>query len=185
FVESYKYYVTQVCTICGDSGDPIPIWEVRLCRFCIVRQLVNKSALYAYTLTAKEIEVLKSWKTYVYDLGMHCTFYLRTHLDHLRRQKYSDPQIALDADVEKRQSERFEKENLKRKRKQREQEDSYIERTAAVLQCFKDLRLKADLAVMEEWCKTLRKTLDEIMQELRQVVVPRVERLMDLNHRLL
>lgn len=95
---------------------------------------------------------------------MHCTFYLRTHLDHLRRQKYSDPQIALDADVEKRQSERFVKENFKRKRKQREQEESYIERTAAILQCFKDLRLKADLTVMEEWWfpKELKLEIQEV-----------------------
>ncbi|RIA87977.1 hypothetical protein C1645_776083 [Glomus cerebriforme] len=151
FVESYKYYVTEVCTVCGESGDPIPVWEVRLCRFCVVRQLINKSALYAFTLSSKEIEVLKPWKTYVYDLGMNCTFYLRNHLDHLRRQKYSDPQTDLDRDVEQRQSEKFAKENFKRKRKQREQEESYSERTQAILHCFRDLDLKEELSVMEEW----------------------------------
>ncbi|CAG8453428.1 12481_t:CDS:10 [Acaulospora colombiana] len=230
FVESYKYYVTQKCTICSGPGDPIPVWEVRLCRFCVVRQLINKSALPAFSLTPKEIEVLKPWKTYVYDLGMHCTFYLRAHLDHLRRQKYSDPQIALDDNVSKRQSERFDKENAKRKRKQKEQEESFAERTSAILRCFEDLRLKPDLSVMDEWwfpkelkleiheyisnktnnslarkrlrisveqdvdssnnsppsvkSKSLRKNLDEIMVELRHVVVPRVERLMELNSKL-
>ncbi|KAF0386970.1 hypothetical protein F8M41_011291 [Gigaspora margarita] len=243
FVESYKYYVTQVCTICADPGDPIPVWEVRLCKFCVVRQLINKSALFAFSLTPKEIEVLRPWKTYVYDLGMHCTFYLRSHLDHLRRQKYSDPQIALDRDVEQRQSERFSKENAKRKRKQKEQDDSFTERTKSILKCFEDLKLKPDLSVMEEWwfpkelkleiqeyisnktnnslarkrlrismeqdnansntsntpigssgvvnsdsltkSKSLRKNLDDIMIELRNVVVPRVSRLMDLNSRLM
>ncbi|CAG8510309.1 15244_t:CDS:10 [Acaulospora morrowiae] len=232
FVESHKYYVTQVCTICGEAGDPIPVWEVRLCRFCVVRQLINKSALPAFSLTSKEIEVLKPWKTYVYDLGMHCTFYLRAHLDHLRRQKFSDPQAVLDANVSKRQAERFGKENAKRKRKQREQEESFTERTSAILRCFEELRLKRDLSVMDEWwfpkelkleiheyisnktnnslarkrlrlsieqdisnsntpspsplakSKSLHKNLDEIMTELRHVVVPRVERLMELNSRL-
>ncbi|GBC13915.1 uncharacterized protein OCT59_014203 [Rhizophagus irregularis] len=151
FVESYKYYVTEVCTVCGEPGDPIPVWEVRLCRFCVVRQLINKSALYAFTLSSKEIEMLKPWKTYVYDLGMNCTFYLRNHLDHLRRQKYSDPQSDLDRDVEQRQSEKFAKENFKRKRKQKEQEESYNERTQAILRCFRDSNLKEELSVMEEW----------------------------------
>ncbi|GBC04673.1 hypothetical protein RclHR1_00580038 [Rhizophagus clarus] len=151
FVESYKYYVTEVCTVCGEPGDPIPVWEVRLCRFCVVRQLINKSALYAFTLSSKEIEMLKPWKTYVYDLGMNCTFYLRNHLDHLRRQKYSDSQSDLDRDVEQRQSEKFAKENFKRKRKQKEQEESYAERTQAILHCFRDSNLKEELSVMEEW----------------------------------
>ncbi|CAG8579259.1 8893_t:CDS:10 [Funneliformis caledonium] len=234
FVESYKYYVTEVCTVCGESGDPIPIWEVRLCRFCVVRQLINKSALYAFTLSPKEIEVLKPWKTYVYDLGMSCTFYLRNHLDHLRRQKYSDPQCDLDLDVKQRQSEKFAKENVKRKRKQREQDESYSERMRSVLQCFSDWKLKAELSIMEEWwfpkelkleiheyisnktnnslarkrlrlsieqesnngddsstpstpsnsqskSKSLRKNLEDIMFELQTVVVPRVNRLVELN----
>ncbi|CAG8558950.1 2382_t:CDS:10 [Dentiscutata erythropus] len=199
----YKVSDWKVCTICAEPGDPIPVWE--------------------------------PWKTYVYDLGMHCTFYLRSQLDHLRRQKYSDPQIALDRDVEQRQSERFSKENAKRKRKQKEQDDSYTERTKSILKCFEELKLKPDLNVMEEWwfpkelkleiqetnnslarkrlrismeqdnangntssgsigvtgsdtlikSKSLRKNLDEIMTELRNVVVPRVSRLMDLNSRLM
>ncbi|CAJ0626675.1 10814_t:CDS:2 [Entrophospora sp. SA101] len=110
FVESYKYYVTEVCTVCGQPGEPIPVWEVRLCRFCVVRQLINKSALTSFSLTSKEYEVLK-----------------------------------------KRQAERFTKEITKRKRKQREQEQSCAERTHAILRCFKELRLKAELSVMEEW----------------------------------
>ncbi|CAG8768374.1 6088_t:CDS:2, partial [Racocetra persica] len=176
-----------VCTVCAKPGDPIPVWEVRLCKFCVVRQLINKSALFAFSLTPKEIEVLRAWKTYVYDLGMHCTFYLRSHLDHLRRQKYSDPQIALDKDVEQRQSERFSKENARRKRKQREQDDSYTERTKSILKCFSDLKLKPDLNVMEEWWfpKELKLEIQEIMAELRHIVVPRVSRLMELNSRLM
>jgi hypothetical protein len=82
---------------------------------------------------------------------MNCTFYLRNHLDHLRRQKYSDPQSDLDRDVEQRQSEKFTKENFKRKRKQKEQEDSYTERTQAILRCFRESHLKEELSVMEEW----------------------------------
>ncbi|KAG9306663.1 hypothetical protein G9A89_004210 [Geosiphon pyriformis] len=151
FVESYKYYVTEFCTICGCAGDPIPIWEVRLCRFCVVRQLINKSALNAFKLSQKEIEVLKPWKTYVYDLGMQCTFYLRAHLDHLGRQKWSDSTKDLDRAVAQRQAQRFIMENAKRKRKQREQEEAYADRTKSILQCFRDLGLKSDLSVMEEW----------------------------------
>jgi len=82
---------------------------------------------------------------------MNCTFYLRNHLDHLRRQKYSDPQPDLDSYVQQRQSERFAKENLKRRRKQKEQDESHTERTQAILRCFKELSLKQDLTVMEEW----------------------------------
>ncbi|CAJ0847631.1 2633_t:CDS:2, partial [Entrophospora sp. SA101] len=137
------------------------------------------------------------WKTFVYDLGMYCTFYLRNHLEHLRRQKYMDPQIYLDLDVQKRQAERFTKEITKRKRKQREQEQSCAERTHAILRCFKELRLKAELSVMEECTnynnnssnsnknKASRKSLDDIMYELKTVVVPRVERLKDLNFKLI
>ncbi|CAJ0626680.1 10818_t:CDS:1 [Entrophospora sp. SA101] len=65
FVESYKYYVTEVCTVCGQPGEPIPVWEVRLCRFCVVRQLINKSALTSFSLTSKEYEVLKVSILYV------------------------------------------------------------------------------------------------------------------------
>jgi hypothetical protein len=96
---------------------------------------------------------------------MNCTFYLRNHLDHLRRQKYSDPQSDLDRDVEQRQSEKFAKENFKRKRKQKEQEESYNERTQAILRCFRDSNLKEELSVMEEWWfpKELKLEIHEVL----------------------
>ncbi|CAG8464527.1 1869_t:CDS:10 [Ambispora gerdemannii] len=244
FVETYKYYVTEVCTICGEAGDPIPIWEVRLCRFCVVRQLINKSALYAFMLSQREIEVLKPWKTYVYDLGIPCTFYLRKHLDHLRRQKWSECTKNLDKEVTHRQTMKFTMDNTKRKRKQEEQEAAFTQRTKGILKCFFDLQLKPDLSVMDEWwfpkelkleiheyisnktnnslarkrlrlsmdqqnnnnsssssgssnsnnsavpstggkSKAQRKSLQEIVHELETVVVPRVERLTELENSLM
>ena len=98
---------------------------------------------------------------------MNCTFYLRNHLDHLRRQKYSDPQCDLDRDVEQRQSVKFAKENAKRKRKQREQEESYSERTKSILQCFNDLKLKPELSIMDEWWfpKELKLEIHEVFNK--------------------
>ncbi|CAG8566457.1 5784_t:CDS:10 [Ambispora leptoticha] len=241
----YVHKSYEVCTICGEAGDPIPLWEVRLCRFCVVRQLINKSALYAFMLSQREIEVLKPWKTYVYDLGIPCTFYLRKHLDHLRRQKWSECTKNLDKVVAYRQTMKFTMENTKRKRKQREQEEAFAQRTQSIIKCFCGLKLKPDLSVMDEWWfpkelkleiheyisnktnnslarkrlrlsmdqqnnnnnssssggssnssnsatpsvggknKAQRKSLQEIVHELETVVVPRVERLTELESSLM
>ncbi|CAG8784638.1 22573_t:CDS:2, partial [Gigaspora rosea] len=204
----YKVSDWKVCTICAEPGDLIPVWEVRLCKFCVVRQLINKNALFAFSLTPKEIEVLRPWKTYVYDLGMHCTFYLRSHLDHLRRQKYSDPQIALDRDVEQHLKLKpdlsvmeewwFPKElkleiqeyisnktnnSLARKRLRisMEQDNTNSNNTSNTTNGSSGVTSSDSLTKS----KSLRKNLDDIMTELRNVVVPRVSRLMDLNSRLM
>jgi hypothetical protein len=92
------------------------------------------------------------WKTYVYDLGMTCTFYLRAHLDYLRKQRHpSVTQIQLNRQVSERQASKFQHDTRKRKKKHREQDEEHGKRSRSVLEWFRHLNLKPETSTMDEW----------------------------------
>ncbi|RUS35550.1 hypothetical protein BC938DRAFT_478867, partial [Jimgerdemannia flammicorona] len=65
FAETYVYYVGMRCSVCLcnlEVGMSYYAWEVDMCKYCAVRNLINKGSLRAFGLTEADVKQLAGVK---------------------------------------------------------------------------------------------------------------------------
>ncbi|RUS15530.1 hypothetical protein BC937DRAFT_92346 [Endogone sp. FLAS-F59071] len=93
FADTYTFYVIGLrCAVCRTKlqvGAPYYTWEIDMCKFCAVRNLINKGSLRMFGLTEADVVNVKAWHTTIWTIGVEtkCIFYFRKHLELIVLQK--------------------------------------------------------------------------------------------------